>query len=102
MELSLLGHLNLAIGRGGPKLRPRWAGAPPRKEKFSAKFRRKSCPHPLKFFVCTPWNFLSAPLGIFRSHPLGKKVLATYILKIFFSKLLFYKKYYLNYLTFST
>ncbi|MFS7989161.1 hypothetical protein Hanom_Chr14g01273361 [Helianthus anomalus] len=51
----------------------RWAGAPPGKKKFSAKFCRKSRPHPLKFFVRTPWNFLSAPNGIFRPHPLGKK-----------------------------
>ncbi|KAJ0735917.1 hypothetical protein HanPI659440_Chr11g0437721 [Helianthus annuus] len=36
-----------------------------RGKKFSAKFRRKSRPHPLEFFDCT--------LEIFRTHPLGKK-----------------------------
>ncbi|KAJ0509660.1 hypothetical protein HanRHA438_Chr11g0506311 [Helianthus annuus] len=40
--------------RGGLKCCPRWAGAPPGKKKFSVKFRRKSCPHPLKFCVRTP------------------------------------------------
>ncbi|KAF5761084.1 hypothetical protein HanXRQr2_Chr16g0760921 [Helianthus annuus] len=48
--------------RGGLKASPRWAGAPPGEKKFSAKFRRKSRPHPLKFS--------SAPLGIFRPRPL--------------------------------
>ncbi|MFS7992762.1 hypothetical protein Hanom_Chr12g01086141 [Helianthus anomalus] len=47
--------------RGGLKASPRWAGAPPGK-KISAKFRRKSHPHPLKFAVRTPWNFSFAPL----------------------------------------
>ncbi|KAM0055858.1 putative glycerophosphodiester phosphodiesterase, protein kinase RLK-Pelle-LRK10L-2 family [Helianthus debilis subsp. tardiflorus] len=59
--------------KGGLTHSPGWAGAPPRKKKFSAKFRRKSRPHPLEFFVRTPWNFLSASLGLFRPHPLGKK-----------------------------
>ncbi|MFS7968236.1 hypothetical protein Hanom_Chr09g00795101 [Helianthus anomalus] len=48
--------------RGGPKVSPGWAGAPPGKKIFSAKFRRKSRPHPLEFFDRTPWNFSSAPL----------------------------------------
>ncbi|KAJ0508899.1 hypothetical protein HanIR_Chr11g0522541 [Helianthus annuus] len=48
------GFLVLSPGsKGGPKPNPRWAGAPPGK-KFSAKFRRKSRPHPLEFFVRTP------------------------------------------------
>uniref|UniRef100_A0A251THB6 Putative FAD/NAD(P)-binding domain-containing protein n=1 Tax=Helianthus annuus TaxID=4232 RepID=A0A251THB6_HELAN len=46
-------------------------GRTPGEKKFSAKFRRKSRPHPLKFLVRTPWNFLSARLGIFCPHPLG-------------------------------
>ncbi|MFS8030499.1 hypothetical protein Hanom_Chr17g01534771 [Helianthus anomalus] len=40
--------------RGGPKVSPGWAGAPPGKKIFSAKFRRKYRPHPLEFFVRTP------------------------------------------------
>ncbi|MFS7982300.1 hypothetical protein Hanom_Chr10g00961171 [Helianthus anomalus] len=53
---------------GGPKPSPRWAGAPPGK-KISAKFRRKSHPHPLEFFVRTPWNFSTAPLKFFVRTP---------------------------------
>ncbi|MFS8019681.1 hypothetical protein Hanom_Chr15g01406541 [Helianthus anomalus] len=53
---------------GGPKPSPRWAGAPPEK-KISAKFRRKSHPHPLDFFVRTPWNFSTAPLKFFVRTP---------------------------------
>ncbi|KAF5808042.1 hypothetical protein HanXRQr2_Chr04g0140911 [Helianthus annuus] len=49
------------ISRGGLKRKLRWAGAPSGK-KNSAKFRRKSRPHPLEFFVRTPWNFPSVPL----------------------------------------
>ncbi|MFS7933460.1 hypothetical protein Hanom_Chr04g00380081 [Helianthus anomalus] len=49
---------------------PRWAGAPPRQKNFYVNFRRKSRPHPLEFFVRTPWNFSAAPLGIFRPHTL--------------------------------
>ncbi|KAM0053283.1 putative EGF-like calcium-binding domain-containing protein [Helianthus debilis subsp. tardiflorus] len=43
----------ILIGRGGPKVSPGWAGAPPGKKIFSAKFRRKSRLHPLDFFVRT-------------------------------------------------
>ncbi|MFS7924776.1 hypothetical protein Hanom_Chr03g00276661 [Helianthus anomalus] len=47
-------HHNFIYIRGGPKVSPGWAGAPPGKKIFSAKFRRKFRPHPLEFFVRTP------------------------------------------------
>ncbi|KAJ0514262.1 hypothetical protein HanHA300_Chr10g0367601 [Helianthus annuus] len=79
--------------RGGPKPSPRWAGAPPGKKNLVLS----SGENPVR----TPWNFSSAPLGIFRPHPFGKSVINLYF-KIFFSKLLFFFKYYLNYITFNT
>ncbi|KAJ0507339.1 hypothetical protein HanIR_Chr11g0505191 [Helianthus annuus] len=44
-------------------------GRTPREKKISANFRRKSRPHPLKFFVRTPWNFSTAPLKFFVRTP---------------------------------
>ncbi|MFS8014116.1 hypothetical protein Hanom_Chr15g01340851 [Helianthus anomalus] len=43
--------------------------AHPRGKKISAKFRRKSRPHPLEFFVRTPWNFSTATLKFFVRNP---------------------------------
>ncbi|MFS7932959.1 hypothetical protein Hanom_Chr04g00374111 [Helianthus anomalus] len=43
--------------------------AHPQGKKISAKFRRKSRPHPLEFFVRTPWNFSTAPLKFFVRTP---------------------------------
>ncbi|MFS8006871.1 hypothetical protein Hanom_Chr14g01254281 [Helianthus anomalus] len=63
----------MSRGRGGPTTMPRWAGAPPRNKFFYVNFRRKTRPHPLEFFVRTPWNFSGAPLGIFRQHTIGRK-----------------------------
>ncbi|MFS7970068.1 hypothetical protein Hanom_Chr09g00816661 [Helianthus anomalus] len=53
--------------RGGLQTKPRWAGAPPGK-KISAKFRRESRPHPLEFFVRTPWNFCLHQLSLSSLH----------------------------------
>ncbi|KAJ0666225.1 hypothetical protein HanPI659440_Chr17g0664481 [Helianthus annuus] len=55
--------------KGGRKRKARWAGAPPGKENFSAKFRRKSRPHPLEFFVRTSWNFRPHLLQFFVCNP---------------------------------
>ncbi|KAM0000311.1 hypothetical protein Hdeb2414_s0435g00893091 [Helianthus debilis subsp. tardiflorus] len=62
---------------------PRWAGAP-RENFFYVIFRRKSRPHPVEFFVRTPWNFSVAPLGIFHPHPWVKNIMDLYY--NFFSK----------------
>ncbi|MFS7961601.1 hypothetical protein Hanom_Chr08g00717051 [Helianthus anomalus] len=66
--LHINSHLYMMV-RGGPKPTLRWAGAPPGKKKFSANFRQKSRPHPLEFFVRTPWNFSTAPLKFFVRTP---------------------------------
>ncbi|KAF5803058.1 putative C2 domain-containing protein [Helianthus annuus] len=47
--------------KGGPKPNRRWAGAPPGKKNLVLN----SVENPVR----TPWNFSSAPLGIFRPHP---------------------------------
>ncbi|MFS7999757.1 hypothetical protein Hanom_Chr12g01170271 [Helianthus anomalus] len=73
LDVSMLHATSLLLQSGADLRQSQGGRAHPREKKISAKFRRKSCPHPLEFFVCTPWNFPSAPLGIFRLHPLGKK-----------------------------
>ncbi|KAJ0509409.1 hypothetical protein HanIR_Chr11g0528441 [Helianthus annuus] len=60
--------------RGGRKRKPRWAGAPPGKKILVLS----SVENPVR----TSWNFSSAPLGIFRLQPLGKKCYQ-FIFKIF-------------------
>ncbi|KAJ0535327.1 hypothetical protein HanRHA438_Chr09g0410391 [Helianthus annuus] len=49
------------VVRGGHKYSLRWAGAPRGKKNLVLSS--------VENLVRTPWNFSSAPLGIFRPHP---------------------------------
>ncbi|MFS8034137.1 hypothetical protein Hanom_Chr17g01577691 [Helianthus anomalus] len=60
---------DLCHNHGRTQAQPKVGGRTPGENKFNVKFRRKSRPHPLEFFVRTHWNFSTTPLK-FSSSPL--------------------------------